>query len=73
MFILGQDFGQFSGKSVQIITGVDTTGSDPLFSGTWTSNANTDAQILSDFCARFDQVLVIVDGQMVGHWKIYFF
>ena len=67
-FCIAGDMEQFSGKSGQIISGIDTTGSDLFFSGTWTSNANTDANILADFYAHFDQVLVIVDGQMVGHW-----
>ena len=67
-FIIGQDFEQFSGKSGQIISGLDATGSDLFFSGTWTSNTNTDANILADFYGHFDQVLVIVDGSMIGHW-----
>ena len=67
-FVIGQDLEQFSGKSGQIISGLDTTASDLFFSGTWTSVANAAATILADFYAHFDQVLVIVDGQMVGRW-----
>jgi hypothetical protein len=67
-FVIGQDFEQFSGKSGQIISGLDSTGSDLFFSGTWTNNTYTDANILADFYGHFDQVLVIVDGSMVGHW-----
>ena len=67
-FIIGQDFEKFSGKSGQIISGLDVTSSDLFFSGTWTSTANQDATILCDFYAHYDTVLVIVDGQMVAHW-----
>ena len=71
-FVIGQDFEQFSGKSGQIISGLDTTNSDLLFLGPWSSIANADATILVDFYAHFDQVLVIVDDQCVGHWKVFF-
>ena len=67
-FVIGADLEQYSGKSGQIISGLDTTSSDLFFSGTWSSIANTDATILADFYAHFDQALVIVDGQMIGHW-----
>ena len=67
-FIIGQDFEKFSGKSGQIISGLDTTSSDLFFSGTWTATGNQDANILSDFYAHMDMVLVIIDGQMVAHW-----
>ena len=67
-FVIGQDLEKFCGKSGQIISGLDSTGSDLFFSGTWTSNTYTDANILADFYGHFDQVLVIVDGSMVGHW-----
>ena len=67
-FCIGQDFEQLSGKSGQIISGLDTTSSDLFFSGTWSSVANADATILADFYAHFDQVLVIVDGAMISHW-----
>ena len=67
-FVIGQDLEQFSGKSGQIISGLNTTGSDLFFSGTWSSIANADATILADFYAHFDQILMIEDGQMIGHW-----
>ena len=67
-FVIGADLEQYSGKSSQIISGLNTTSSDLFFSGTWSSIANADATILADFNAHFDQVLVIVDGQMIGHW-----
>ena len=67
-FVIGQDLEQCSGKSGQIISGLDTTTSDLFFSATWSSTTNADSTILADFYAHFDQVLVIVDGQMVGHW-----
>ena len=67
-FVISQDFEKYSGKSSQIISGLDTTGSDLFFSGTWTSTTNQDANILCDFYAHLDMVLVIVDGQMVAHW-----
>ena len=67
-FVIGQNFEQFSGKSGQIISGLDTTSSDLFFSGTWSSITNADATILADFMCHFDQVLVIIDGQMIGHW-----
>ena len=67
-FVIGQDLEKFSGKSGQIISGLDTTSSDLFFSGTWGANPAYDATILADFYAHYDQVLVIVDGQMVGHW-----
>ena len=63
-----QDFEKFSGKSGQIISGMDTTSSDLFFSGTWSSLTNVDATILTDFFAHYDQVLVIVDGQITGHY-----
>ena len=59
---------QFSGKSGQIISGLNTTGSDLFFSGTWSAIANTDAQILADFYAHYDEILTIEAGQMIGHW-----
>ena len=59
---------QGSGKSGQITSGLDTTGSDLFFGGTWSSTANQDAQNLVDFYAHLGMVLVIVDGQMVAHW-----
>ena len=71
-FVIGQDFEQFSGKSGQIISELDSTGSDLFFSGTWGANPTYDATILADFYAHFDQVLVIVDGQMIGHWWVFF-
>ena len=67
-FVIGQDLKKFSGKSGQIISGFDTTGSDLFFSGTWSSTTYQDAQILCDFYAHLDMVLVVVDGQMVAHW-----
>ena len=71
-FVIGQDLENFSGQSGQIISGLDTTASDLFFSGTWSSIANADATILADFYAHFDQVLVIVDGQIVCHWYVFF-
>ena len=45
--IVGQDLENFSGKSRQIISGLDTTSSNLFFSsGTWASVANQDTQIL---------------------------
>ena len=57
-----------AGKSGQIISGIDTTGSDLFFSGTGTSATNTDASILADFYAHLDMILVVVDGAMISHW-----
>ena len=48
-FVIGQDLEKFSGKSGQIISGLDTRASDLFFSGTWNSIANVDATILCDF------------------------
>ena len=56
LFMIGMDFEKYSGKSGQIISGLDTTGSDLYFSGTWNTNANTDAQIIASFFAHFDNV-----------------
>ena len=67
-YVIGQDLEQFSGKSGQIISGLNTTGSDLFFGGTWSSITNADATILADFYAHFDQILTIEDGQMIGHW-----
>ena len=67
-FVIGQDLEQFRGKSGQKISGLDTASYDLFFSCTWSSVANADATILADFYAHFDQVLVIVDGQMIRHW-----
>ena len=58
-FIIAQVFDQFLGKSGQIISGLDSTGSDLFFSDTWQSNANTDANILADFYGHFDQVDIL--------------
>ena len=66
--MIGMDFEKYSGKSGQIISGLDTTGSDLYFSGTGNSNTNTDAQIIASFFAHFDNVLVIENGQMVAHY-----
>ena len=69
---IGLDLEQFSGKSGQIISGLDTTSSDLFFSGTWstvvTDGSTNNTSILADFYAHYDSVLVIVDGQMVVHY-----
>ena len=67
-FVIGQDFERYSGRSGQIISGLDASGSDLFFSGTWTDNTNTDANILADFYCHYDQLITIEDGQMIGHW-----
>ena len=67
-FVIGQDFEKFSGKSGQIISGLDSAASDLFFSGTWSRITNTDATILADFYCHFDEVLVIADSRMIGHW-----
>ena len=70
-FQIGLDLEQFSGKSGQIISGLDTTSSDLFFSGTWstvvTDGTTNNTSILADFYAHYDSDLVIVDGQMVVH------
>ena len=63
-----RDFEKFSGKCGQITSGLDSTSSNLFFSGNWNSITNTDATILADFMCHFDQVLVIIDGQCIGHW-----
>ena len=72
--MIGQDFEQLSGKSRQIISGLDTTcdASDQFLSGTWSSVTNADTTILADFYAHSDQVLVIVGGQMLCRWEVFF-
>ena len=67
-FVIGQDFERYSGKSGQIISCLDASGSDQFFSGTWTDNTYTDGQFLADFCCHYDQLITIEDGQMIGHW-----
>ena len=67
-FVIGQDFERYSGKSGQIISGLDASGSDLFFSGTWTDNTYTDGNILADFYCHYDQLITIEDGQMIGHW-----
>ena len=70
-FIIGQDLEQFSGKSGQIISGVDTTSSDIYFSGTWTSTTNAEVAanlIAATFFGHYDIMLSITDGQMVSHY-----
>ena len=69
-FVIGQDFERYSGKSGQILSGLDAyiSGSDLFFSGTWTDNTYTDGNILADFYCHYDQLITIEDGQMIGHW-----
>ena len=66
--MIGQDFKKISGNSRQIISGLDKTDINLFFSGTRSSIANQNASILCDFYTHLDMVLVIIDGQMVGHW-----
>ena len=57
-FVIGQDLEKFSGKSGQIISGLDTTSSDLFFSGTWAAQTTIDASITADFYAHYDCVLM---------------
>ena len=68
-YVIGQDFERYNGRAGQIISGLDAPGSDLVFSGTWTDNTNTDANILADFYCHYDQLITIEDGQMIGKKK----
>jgi len=59
-FQIGLDLEQFSGKSGQIISGLDTTASDLFFSGTWSTVVNdgstNNTSILADFYSHYNSV-----------------
>ena len=66
-FIIGQDLESYSGKSGELISGLDTSGTDIYFSGGFPAiggNAVVSYDSLMDFYARYDMILNIVDGQM---------
>ena len=71
-FCVVQNLKKFHGKSGQIISSLDTTGNDLVFSGTWSSTANQDVTILCDCYAQLDMVLINVDVHIL-HTGRYFY
>ena len=53
-FVIGQDSEKFSGKSGQIISGLDITGSDFFFRGTWLVPLTK----MPQYCTIFTHILI---------------
>ncbi|CAN0070001.1 unnamed protein product [Heterosigma akashiwo] len=66
-FMIGLDTESYSGKSGEIMAGLDTTGSDVYFSANFPSGGVSDAALIDVF-AFYDVILRIEDGQMVAHF-----
>ena len=66
-FIIGQELESYSGKSGELISGLDTSGTYIFFIGGFPAvgrNAVVAYNSLMDFYAHYNLILNIVDGQM---------
>ena len=60
LFVIGQDFESYSGKSGSLLSGISTLGSDLYFSANYT--ANTMAAAIFDYFLDYDMKLIIDNG-----------
>jgi hypothetical protein len=64
-FAIGQEFESFAHKSDTILSGISTLNTNLFFTMNIISGANTGASnIVAEFYAQFDMILVIMDGQI---------
>ena len=63
LFVIGQDFETFSGKSGSILSGASTLGNDLMFS----ANYGAMAAAIFDFFLHYDMKLIIKDGVLTVH------
>ena len=63
LFVIGQDFETFSGKSGAILSGASTLGNNLMFS----ANYGAMAAAIFDFFLHYDMKLIIKDGVLTVH------